>query len=445
MEISEKMSKHQTENVDAYQDLATRIERLTSLIAVRSDQRSKQLKNYLQRLGDTLILHTERSSEGMGNNSYPPSDHEITLTVPSHVDVLEAMINGGLIGRGTMGERVHTDWSTIPRGLSTAVPQDDLVDILSTPSEDIQAEDEEVGTSEGTELLGAEELSSTEEASPSGTALSSSSEQNLVVNEGGAEPSSADLEMLEHYQVLSDKEVFDDPHAGIEIPFDPPMLTEVDGGPDRDRKSLSENPWREDILGRPGALGPNAEDVIRPLDTSPYEDEISVATQDVLTERSDVARATKKEKSSDDEDVVDDSSVPHEGIYHEKDNYEPLEKLASQAHLPVRPQPQAVAIVPKRLAYQAMAAPIRVETDGALCCIAPSDYDPERLGRLSSSLERRVVVIESSQADVVAALDAAYGPAQGVDLDALLLAISDDYQHARPSLVGRVSRWLMNR
>lgn len=108
------------------------------------------------------------------------------------------------------------------------------------------------------------------------------------------------------------------------------------------------------------------------------------------------------------------------------------------------PEPEAVAAVPRHLAYRALAAPLRLAEEGNLICVVPEeDHVPERIEDLSRALGWPVVAIGAPHQDVLASLAAAYGPVDGVDQDALLIAIVER-ETERRGLMGRMSRWFRN-
>lgn len=194
-----------------------------------------------------------------------------------------------------------------------------------------------------------------------------------------------------------------------------------------------------DEEGTPSFDEPHAQ--IPPPPDESAEDAIQLATQDVLTTvESDQLDAARDEARH---VLASLGAKPGEKVP-DPEGIEPLERLARQSTSSRRPQPRAVAVLPRHLAYEALAAPLRLNPDGGLVCLVPEEYEPERLHRLASALERRVVAVEGPHEEVMAALEAAYGPVGGVDQDALLIAISDDSSGRPRGFMGRMSRWLRN-
>ncbi len=118
------------------------------------------------------------------------------------------------------------------------------------------------------------------------------------------------------------------------------------------------------------------------------------------------------------------------------DDMEPLERLASERPLP---RASAVSALPKRLAYRAMVAPLRVDDEGVLHVLAPEGYEADRMQQLARDLGRRVVVQDGAHAEVVRGLVAAYGPTGDPDQDALITAIAEDI--APQGFGARLARW----
>ncbi|MEL6185947.1 MAG: hypothetical protein AAFU79_15085, partial [Myxococcota bacterium] len=109
------------------------------------------------------------------------------------------------------------------------------------------------------------------------------------------------------------------------------------------------------------------------------------------------------------------------------------------------PEPEAVAAVPRNLAYRALAAPVRLDPDGHLVClVAEDERAPERVEELSGALGWPVVAVAAPHGDILASLAAAYGPIDGVDQDALLVALVEHHSGRRQGLMARMSSWFAN-
>lgn len=206
------------------------------------------------------------------------------------------------------------------------------------------------------------------------------------------------------------------------------------------------HPWKDVSLGDPGELGAVASATLEAL-RRPGEP----ATSDVLLDANPSDEQGAPETAEEPEDALAAARREAEhlksalgagtGDLDPAGEVEPLEQLA-RTELPMRPSSAAVAILPKRIAYDAMAAPLKVDEDGTLVCLVPEEYEPSRVRKMALQLERRVTVYEVEHEQVLDALGAAYGPPTGVDQDALLLSISDESKVAHPSLVSRMGSWL---
>lgn len=225
---------------------------------------------------------------------------------------------------------------------------------------------------------------------------------------------------------LSLNDPFDDPH--VHVPAD---LAEEPG--------FEHGPWPAVEPSDPVRIDGDAKSIVEALEVDAAAGEgTQPPTQDVLA--SDVLEEAREEARTVLESL---GSKPGEALPSEPE-LEPLEQLVSTARRSRKPQPRAVAALPRRLAYEALAAPCRLEEDGTLVCVVPEDYEPARIKALARALERRVSVIEAPHPQVVECLESAYGPVGGVDQDALLIAMSDETPVPSNGLFGRVRRWLKN-
>lgn len=89
--------------------------------------------------------------------------------------------------------------------------------------------------------------------------------------------------------------------------------------------------------------------------------------------------------------------------------------------------PEAIALVPKRVAYEAQLLPVRVE-DRRLVCLGREPVNPDAVRRFIDAVCREVTIIPAARQDVAAGLRAAYGPPEYVEAIDLVEAVS-----AKPS------------
>ena len=101
-------SADKQEGVGPHADLIARIQRLTALVSNRSDQRSRQLRGYLNRLSTTLEARQVRLSSSEPS-SLPAAEHELVLSIPPKLDLIEALVEGQLASRGSTGSAVMYD------------------------------------------------------------------------------------------------------------------------------------------------------------------------------------------------------------------------------------------------------------------------------------------------------------------------------------------------
>lgn len=85
--------------------------------------------------------------------------------------------------------------------------------------------------------------------------------------------------------------------------------------------------------------------------------------------------------------------------------------------------PEAIALVPKRAAYEAQLLPLRIE-DRKLICLGREPINPDLLRRFAQAICREVVIIPATRQDVIAGLREAYGPPEYVEAIDLVEAVA---------------------
>ena len=189
------------------------------------------------------------------------------------------------------------------------------------------------------------------------------------------------------------------------------------------------NPWSS--VGRPELPDGDDPDAVKKIVADVTGD---VGTEDVIEQQRrilppepPVARINEDKKATAKNVISEDVAA--------KDNT-PRTRSASNSR---KPQQAAIRALPRRLAYEALAAPLRIKDD-LLVCLVPDDYESDRIQNLSEELGRGVQVIEASHEAVLEALQQAYGTVTGPDQDALLLAISANPN--KSGLLSRLTRWV---
>lgn len=173
-------------------------------------------------------------------------------------------------------------------------------------------------------------------------------------------------------------------------------------------------------------------------DSDEQEEETLLKTMESLFEQTHAFEAAEEHQGDDEEEPIEPPELSPEPAI----EMEPLEQLAQTVVEQKRPQAEAIQVLPRHLAYEAMAAPWRLEDDGLLVCTVPPEYEPTRIQALAQALERRISVIEVPHQEVVQAFEQAYGPVSGVDNDALLISLSQErVKRSSSGLLGKVRSW----
>lgn len=528
MTQDENRSKTSQERAEA---LSERIARLTALVASRSDETSRQLRNHLDLLANTL----EQKARALPRTE-APHEGEMVLSMPPALDVIEALVTGRPVGEGgthpaTLAGLEDADLQSVareatllavatedlfepkvaaaepaPLGVDAAAPEDvaaeatteeappdlaaadprtpTVVEAAPTPEAEVSPDSEPSSEAAAAEATApSESMAASEEAEaqiPAPTPSEEAPSDSMAASEELTSESETETASPSDEGIAAELEALaglpsEAPTQAMTVPPSPPPVPEETSKHEwqpvtlRDEEevgaSVDLTQEREVPRGVLEALsldeeGDTAEskDLLRhqPSDEvddfdEPHahaalvpegsEDLIPVQTNDVeIAAEADLLDAARGEARH----MLASLGAPPDQGFDELEPIEPLERLASHPPASARPHPRAVAAVPRQLAYEALAAPMRIDGDGTLACLVPDDYEPERLDHLAATLERRVVAVKAPHDEVIEALEAAYGPVAGVDKDALLIAISDDSSSANGGLMGRVSRWLRN-
>jgi hypothetical protein len=467
----ESQEMHEAGQHESTADLAARVERLTSRVAARSDATSQALRAQLEELAQALRAREGRSP-GTARPA-PATSSELALSIPPQLDLVETLLAGGFSERSEPSEPSDDPPETGPShpasapevaALERAMAEAEAMPRASEPPEPrteatgLEARDEAAGADRGDDAEAADAGAWASEPEPGSSSSDAGPERGPSETEVAAEP--ADGEAVSGAGACGSDEApsFEEASSASLPGADEALST---GEPSRseasDALSSGEAPQvpsheqgvttelaSADIEGvaRGPELG-SADLELRAglsdaprLDAfdEPHAEEAERASADDAPEA--LAAAREEARS-----LVDSLGGRASGARPE-DEEEPLERLASSPVVQ-RPHARAVAAVPKADAYRAMAAPFRVTEDGTLQCLVPEDHEPARVRDLATALGRKVSALEVEHQDVVAALEAAYGPVQGVDQDALLHAIASGARdHGRSGFVRRMRRWL---